>query len=463
MTARLRDALRTAAEGVPAYPVYERALATARRDRRRRVAAATGALLVLVVAGVALPLGRTPAPEPAATADAALPDRIALPPIGTLHVTDRPRLGPASVIFSGPAPRLHGWNDVNVVGVVDADSDRYRIMRMGGESLAGGLVHLSPDGRYLARPEGEQDDPGVEVIDLVTGRTRRLTSRVDDSVASTPVAWSADGGSLVVRDDVPVAFDGATYTSVLSAVTVRDNRWTRLAAGAQEARVGSVVAAAPGRLAYQYGRTVAVTGLDGRERSSFALPDGTWLAGKGAWSPDGATLTLANRRSGTDEWTLRRVDPATGRDVGALRLPAVSGVVAIRLLGWAPDGSALVAAYQPEPLAPDRPLEESTDPPSTRDGGVRTVRVLALTPGAAAPRTVLTAPDQVVDVDVADQVLRSGRIRDARPPGGVGGRFWLWTGLLAVLVTATVLYQSRQRIALWLDDRRVRRARRPGA
>ena len=213
MTARLRAALRSTAEDVPAYQVYERALATARRDRRRRLAAATGALLVLVVAGVALPLTRTQAPEPAATADAALPDRIALPPIGTLHVTDRPRLGPASVIFDGPAPRLHGWNDVNTVGVVDADSDSYRIMRMGGESLAGESVHLSPDGRHLARPHGDQDNPGVEVIDLITGRTQRLTSPVDRSVWSTPVGWSADGGSLVVDDEVPVAFEGATYTT----------------------------------------------------------------------------------------------------------------------------------------------------------------------------------------------------------------------------------------------------------
>ncbi|MGW2624863.1 hypothetical protein [Micromonospora taraxaci] len=461
MTARLRDALRSAAEDVPTYPVYERALATARRDRLRRVGVGAAALVLLAVAGVVVPLTRTPGLDLAAAANAALPDHIALPPIGTLHVTDRPRLGAASVIFDGPAPRLHGWNDVNVVGVVGADSDRYRIMRMGGESLAGRAVHLSPDGRYVARPDGDQDDPGVEVVDLVTGRTQRFTSNVDSSVWSTPVGWSADGRSLVVTDDVPVAFEGATYTTVLSAVTLAGNRWTRLAATAQEAHVGSTVAAAPGRLAYQYGRTVAVTDLAGRELSSFVLPDGTWLAGKGAWRPDGTNLTLAARGTTTTEWTLRQVDPASGRDVGPLALPAVSGVVSIRLLGWAPDGSALVAAYLPDPVAPDLPLEEQSNPP-TSDQRVRTVRVLALTPGATAPRTVLTAPDQVIAVDVADEVIRSGRVRDAQPPGGVGGRFWLWTILLTVLVTVGLLCASRQRIALWLDDRRVRRARRAG-
>ncbi|MDG4783018.1 hypothetical protein O7614_25465 [Micromonospora sp. WMMD961] len=461
MTARLRDALRSAAEDVPTYPVYERALATARRNRLRRVGVGAAALVLLAVAGVVVPLTRTPGLDPAATANAALPDHIALPPLGTLHVTDRPRLGPASVVFDGPAPRLHGWNDVNVVGVIDADSDRYRIMRIGGESVAGRTVHLSPDGRYLARPDGVQDDPpGVEVVDLVTGRTQRLSSPVDRSVWSTPVGWSADGRSLVVTDDVPVAFEGATYTTVLSAVTLAGNHWTRLTATAQEAHVGSTIAAAPGRLAYQYGRTVAVTDLAGRELSSFALPGDTWLAGKGAWRPDGTNLTLATRGADTG-WTLRQVDPASGRDVGPLALPAVSGVVSIRLLGWTPDGSALVAAYLPDPAAPDLPLEEQTDPP-TSDQRVRTVRVLALTPGATAPRTVLTAPDQVTAVDVADQVIRNGRVRDAQPPGGVGGRFWFWTFLLTMLVTVGALYASRRQIALWLDDRRVRRARRDG-
>ncbi|WP_406062229.1 hypothetical protein [Micromonospora sp. NBC_00860] len=451
MTVRLREALRSTAEDVPTYPVYERALATARRSRRRRLAAAAGAVALLALAGVTVPLTRTPALDPAA-ADAALPDRLGLPPIGTLHVTDRPRLGSASVVFTGPAPRLRGWNNTSIVGLVGADSDNYRIMRVGGEAAAGETVHLSPDGQHVARPDGEEDEPGVDVVDLGTGRTRHLRSSVTDTVASTPVGWSADGSSLVVRDEVPVAFDGATYTSVLSIVPLDGGRWTALASGAQEARFGSTVAAAPGRLAYQYGRTVTVADAQGRELSSFPLPDESWLAGKGAWSPDGATLTLATRRADTGEWTLRQVDPRTGRDGKALRLPAVTGAVSVRLLGWAPDGSALVAAHQQDPDAPERPLEEQTGPPATAEQ-VSSVRVLALTPGATAPRTVLTAPAQVNAVDIADQVIRGGRVRDAEPPGGVGGRFWLWTGLVTVLVAGAVLYGTRRRTRRWLDGR----------
>ncbi|MFI6266487.1 TolB family protein [Micromonospora sp. NPDC051006] len=453
MTARLREALRVTADGVPGYPVYERALATAHRSRRRRTAAAA-ALVLVVLAGVALPLAGTPAVDPATGARAALPDRIGLPPLGTRHASDRPALGPASVIFTGQAPRLQGWNEDGIVGVVGADADRYRIFSMGFEAPAGDQVLLSPDGRYVARPAGDSERPRVDVIDLSTGGTRRLPSRVADSVLTTPVGWSPGGARLVVRDTVPVAFDGATYRSVLSIVTLDGERWSQLASGAQEASFGSVVAFSADHLAYQYGRTVAVTDLDGRELSSFALPAESWLAGKGAWTPDGR-LTLATRQPGSTEWSLRQVDARTGSGSGSGSLPAVSDVTAIRLLGWRPDGSALVVAYQPEPASParfDQPLELDQ---RVAYGHVRSVRLLALTPGAAEPHTVTTAPEQVLAIDVADEVVRSGRVRDAEPPGGVGLRFWLWTGLIFVLVIGLAGYWSRG----WRAERRERRRR----
>ncbi|MFC3503584.1 TolB family protein [Micromonospora krabiensis] len=459
MTAQLREALRAAAADVPTYPVHDRALATARRSRRRAVLAAIAALVLVALAGAVLPLARTPAVDPAADADARLPDRIALPPLGTLHATDRPRPGPASVIFSGSSPRLRGWFRSAVVGVVGADSDRYRVLSTENESPAGEQVVLSAEGRYVATPSNSRDQPGIDVVDLVTGRTRQLRSAVADSVESDPLAWSPDGGRLVVRDKKPVASDGATYTSVLSIVTLDGERWTRLAEGAEEAHFGSAVAFAQDgtRLAYQYGATVGVADVDGRELSSFPLAGETWLAGKGAWAPDG-TLTLVSREAGTTDWNLRRVDPQ-GRDAGALRLPDVGGVAAIRLLGWNTGDSALVVAYQPDPVMLDRfaqplPMNQRTVHPD-----VRTVTVLALTPGAPAPRVVMTAPDQVLAVDVADEVIHSGRTRDARPPGGVGARFWYWAFLAAVVVTGLVAWRGREALALWRDNRRIRRAR----
>ncbi|MGW5556614.1 hypothetical protein ACWER9_05215 [Micromonospora sp. NPDC003944] len=460
MTARLRETLHAVAADVPTYPVYERALTTARRTRRRAVVAAVVALVLVALTGAVLPLTRTPAVEPASGADAALPDQVALPPIGTLHATDRPPLGPASVIFSGQAPRLQGWDEDGIVGVVSANSDRYRIFSMGYEAPAGEQVVISPDGRHVARPAGTSEAPRVDVIDLVTARTRQLRSKVADSVGTTPRAWSPDGTRLVVDDTVPTDPQRSNYRRVLSIVTLDGEHWTQLADAAQQPMFGSSVAFAAGgeRVAYQIGRVVTVADADGRRVSTLELPDESWLAGKGAWTTDGA-LTLISRKVGSTDWSLRRVDPATGRDTAPLPLPGVTGVTAIRLLGWGPDGSAVVVAYQPEPLSParfDRPLELDQ---RTAYPNVRGVRVLALTPDATAPRTLLTAPEQILAVDVADNVISTGRTRDADPPGGLGGRFWWWGLLITVVIAGIVVYRTRERLALWLDDRRVKRAR----
>ncbi|WP_203980545.1 PD40 domain-containing protein, partial [Micromonospora phaseoli] len=434
----------------------------ARRSRHRHRLAATAAAVALVaLTTMTLPLVRTPALEPAAGSPAALPDRVALPPIGTLHVTDRPLLGPAAVLFSGVAGRLKGWNDANRVGVVGADSDRYRIMPMGYEAPAGEVVLLSPDGRYVARPAGSHERPRVDIVDLATGRTRQLNGGPAASTSIEPAAWSPDGRQLVVRYIAPTDPPRAGHRAVLGVVTLDGERWTRLAEGGLQAIFGSPVAftAAGDRIAFQVGRSVTVSKPDGTALSSLLLPADSWLAGKGAWSADGRWLTVTTRRADNTDWSLRRLDPATGRDAGPLDLPTVSGTTAIRLLGWGPDGSALVVAYEPGPVAQDRfdqPLEMDQ---RTAYGNVGGVQVLALMPGATGPRTVLTAPAEVLAVDVADEVIRSGRTRQASPPGGVGGRFWFWTTLTVVVWAGIAVYRCRENLALWLDDRRVRRAR----
>ncbi|MEU7850186.1 hypothetical protein AB0B74_04615 [Micromonospora parva] len=56
-------------------------------------------------------------------------------------------------------------------------------------------------------------------------------------------------------------------------------------------------------------------------------------------------------------------------------------------------------------------------------------------------------------------MISAGRTRAANPPGGLGGRFWFWTILITVVVAGIVVYRNRSGLALWLDDRRVRRAR----
>ncbi|MFI7608988.1 TolB family protein [Micromonospora sp. NPDC049366] len=463
MTARLREALRSTAAAAPTYPVYERALSTARRSRRRRTAAALAALVLVVLAGAALPVPLRPDATPAAGAPAALPDRIGLPPLGTLHATDRPAFGPASVIFSGQAGRLQGWDEDGGIGIVAAGSDDYRKISMGYEAPVGEKVVLSPDGRYVARPSGSAERPRIDVIDLVTRRVRQLAPAASGSVDTVPAAWSPDGTRLAVRDSVPTGPERADYRHVLSVVPLDGRAPVRLAELPSGPVAGWPVAFAPdgSRLAYQVGRSVTVAAADGGASTSFPLPDESWLAGKGAWTADGR-LTVATRRAGTTTWSLRRVDPGTGRETGGPTLPAVAGVTAIQLLGWAPGGSAVVVAYRPEPLAPTRFDEPLDLDQRVAYGNVRAVRVLALDPGGAEPRTLMTAPEQVLAVDVADQVIASGRTRDAHPPGGVGGRFWYWTVLTTLLVAGVAVFRGRERLALWRDDRRVRRARRAG-
>ncbi|MEU2614228.1 hypothetical protein ABZ570_21990 [Micromonospora sp. NPDC007271] len=458
MTARLREVLHTAAADVPAYPVYEQALASARRHRRRTVLAAGAALVLVAVAGLVLPLAGTPAVDRAAGADAALPDRVGVPPFGSLHATDWPRLGPASVIFTGQAPGLMYGDEGSIITLVGADADRYRIIKGEIEAQAGGDTVLSPDGRLVAfRSVGLA--PRVEIVDLVTGRSRTVSSGVPGTVLTGPAGWSPDGRALIVWDTVPANPERSAYRQMLSIVWLDGERRTRLA-DESEGLAWPAFAPDGARLAFQTGRTVTVTELDGRRLSSFTLAPETELAGKGAWSTDGRALTVT-RRDG-DSWSLRRVDPATGRDLGAIDTPAVSGVTAIRLLGWAADGSAWVVAYQPAPDAPgafNAPLEMDQ---RLAYGNVGSVRVLALRRGAEAPTTLLTAPQDVVSIDVSNDVIHSGRTRDASPPHGVGPRFWYWGVLITVLVAGIAAYRNREGLALWLHNRRTRQARRLG-
>ncbi|WP_262282259.1 hypothetical protein [Micromonospora sp. MA102] len=435
MSVRLREALREAAAEVPAYPVHDRAVRTARRTRRRMAAAVAAVLVLVALVPLAVRGGERPGIAPVGAGGPALPDRIGLPGFGTLRATDRPRLGPASVVFSGQARGLTGLIDENgTVGIVGADADRYRTWTVGHEAPAGEQVLLSPDGRRIAVPAGSGDRPRIDVVDLVDGTVRRLPSPRPGSTLTEPTGWAPDGSALVVRDTTPTNPEGSAYANTLSLVRLDTGRAVRLLETDQVPVFGTPVAftADGSRLAYQVGDKVLVTSADGRSITSFPLPPESGLAGKGAWLPDG-TLALVSHDPGTDRWRLRRVDP-TGKDLGVLALPAVAGVTTIRLLGWQADGTAMVVAYRPEPNSPasfEGPLEMDQ---RTAYGNVRTVRVLGLAPGAGAPTTLLTAPDQVLAIDVSDAVVRAGRVRAADPPAGPGGRVWWAAGAVALVV-----------------------------
>ncbi|GGM55928.1 hypothetical protein GCM10011608_45960 [Micromonospora sonchi] len=129
---------------------------------------------------------------------------------------------------------------------------------------------------------------------------------------------------------------------------------------------------------------------DGVPTGSFAVPAGSRLAGKGAWSPDGRALALvADQRFSS---TVSFVDATSGKPTGAA-LPTQEGVATQRLLGWHPDGAAVVAAYLPERDAPATFDIRDEDNHPTNFAAVRRVELRALTPAGAA-RTLLSPPDR---------------------------------------------------------------------
>ncbi|HEX2772009.1 MAG TPA: hypothetical protein VHN18_06215 [Micromonosporaceae bacterium] len=447
MTVRLREALREATDGLPAYPVYERALATARRTRLRAAAAAAAVLVTVAVMVWSVPVRQLSEVSPS-TGSGALPDRIATPPVGTLRVTDPFPIGSAALLFGGM-----GRDDT--VGVVDADSDRYRVLHAGALAPAGGVVLLSPDGARLAYPSSGFTRPRVDIVDLTDGSVQKVAAVADGSLQTSPLGWSPDGRRLVVIDRVPANPERSAYREVLSLVEPGTGTTVHLATAGDNVSVvpGYAVAFAPDnqKLAFQVEDTVTITDLAGTPRRTFHLPADEVLAGKGAWTPDSRALTMAKRQG--DRWTLATIDPATGAraDLGvppvsgcSWRMPRPDGcVTAIRLLGWGPDGAAFVVAYQPDPATSIDFADPMEIDQRIAYGHVRTVRLLSLRPGAAAPITRMTAPDDVLAVDVADGVIGAGLTRVADPPDRRGPRFWFWLVVVAAGAVAAAVFGWR--------------------
>ena len=426
MSETLRQALRDEAERAGSYAVYDRTLRTARRRRRRRlasVAAGIAAVLVLLLAGLPGALAHrafTPAGPPA---DApSLPDRLGFPPAFHPGIRDSPP-GPASVVFGGQgfpistiAQLLDGEGDLAVVG---ARSEIYRTWLVSGfEVHAGEDVLLSPDGARLAMPSSMRT--GVaSVVDLRTGAAARLGA-FEPTADVTPLAWSPEGERLAVQ----VSADGQDW---IALVNVSNGRWQRLGDVDRSGLVGGFnLAFAPDgrRLAYQVGDRLTVMDLDRDEQIVRTVPADVRLAGKGAWTPDGTTLMMV-RRDPNRSWQLVAQDPVSGvtREVG---WTGGTDLTALRLIGWGPDGDPVVVAFRVEPSVPPEVRDRAT--PETAYQVVHSIKVLSL-PRVGAPRTLLTAPHNLMSIDVADQVIAGGRVRPGNPP-----RYGPLTGVSALLV-----------------------------
>ncbi|GAB3155181.1 hypothetical protein GCM10027290_51010 [Micromonospora sonneratiae] len=470
MTSKLTEAMRDNVAGVPAYVSYEGLVAEAGLRRRHRAIVAAGVVLVLVLGVVMAPrlVGWRGQSRPVGAAAGAsealsLPDRVGTPQWGGWSVQRRP-LGAASMIFTSE----NWWYEpvsTGTVAAVSAGTDEYRLLSDGWGTRAGEESILSGDGDLVATPN--------QLVDLRTGKTRGLPT-VGGTEDTFPVAWSRDGDRLAVvglkgryvrQWDGSVEAHPATRT-VLAVWELAANQLTTVAdVDPRTLFYGWLAAFSPdGRmLAYQSGRTVTVVTIGSEGRSQFTVPDDTQLAGKGAWTPDGRGLTLVTQRrcctgdAYASKWLLRIVDPSSGADLAAKPFAEQAGLVALRLLGWAPDGAAVVARYHPRPGT--KVVGFGVEDGITF-GGWTEYRTDVVALSGSDIRGLLTGTgEQMHGVDIADEVIASGRTHPGKmPPGGMGPEYRMYLKiaglvLVGVLVIAGILLTN-------LIIRRKRRRRR---
>lgn len=429
-----------------------------RRRRRIRITAA-GCAVAVLVSVPAVPLlagwsGRPPTPPAEPTP--VVPSTVYAPLPGQRDVRDDPP-GPATLIVSGEGP----FRGSDVLGgyegrtVVVGRDGRYRLVDGADEGEVGSAFHLSPDGRYLAAsgPVDGAEDLAVEataLVDLSTGRVRGLPHGL-------PVGWAPDG-RLLVRH--------GTAGLRLLGVGTGEIRSLPLAVGGGD-RLVAAFSADGRRLAVEVGDRLRILDLVSGAEQVLPRRVGSRLAGAGAWTPDGR-LAVWDLVSGCAEGcelpmpgvgefrlTLRDPDPDDNRTPGTDADPGsepgsdggsdpgfglVDGQLP-RLLGWLPDGSAVVRTYRPQTPAAD-------------DAGG--AELVALRPDGGRARLV-DLPASAHDVDVARDLLLAGRFGGTPPPltdrlldwlaGMVGQLVWIGAVVVAVTVARRLWRRLRRALA----------------
>jgi hypothetical protein len=181
----------------------------------------------------------------------------------------------------------------------------------------------------------------------------------------------------------------------------------------------------------------------GKRGLPITLEPRRYLAGPGAWTPDGRIAfwdTVAGCEEecqgpvpGVGEFRLSFADPRSGATVPGPALDVVRGHTP-RLLGWQPDGDVIVQTYQP----PHGVLRAEGGP-----------QVIALRPGGGQT-LLIDLPDQAHSVDVAQDLLRADRFggapsRTARLGDWLRGLANPLTLVAAALLGALVVRYLRRR------------------
>lgn len=409
-------------------------------------------LFIVLIALTMQPLGAAEPPRPVVTADATtfgLPDRIDAPRWAK-PLTESPP-GRAAVVFGGPRTEFVGFGDISRFGSVGPSG-----YRMSGHWWDSDEIHLgeeillSPDGTRVVWAENF-----LHVVDFATGRLRqvplpypgrRWALGAEGPLFSEVLAWSPDGRWVAIAE----ILGGSDFQrwSGLGIIDVQTGAYRRLTSVDGEFFPGHTAAFSPDgqRIAYQGGNRMSIVDINGTPGSSTTLESGALLAGKGAWTPDGSAIAIAVPLRcclpvNTD-WNLRFIAASTGESAADRGLAVIKGATAVRILGWNSTDRAVVVAFRPELF-----LDRFPNIVRTSFANVQRVDIVALEPGET-PALLLTSPDQVLSIDIADQAIAGGAIVPAPPnplfpPTDVLIGFALFTGIVFLIVTGVVYVTIR--------------------
>jgi hypothetical protein len=342
--------------------------------------------------------------------DGGLPRAVQLPWHWQANAEANPP-GLAAVVATGALSGLQ--TDTSSQFLVVGRNGSYRSLYPAGAPLhAGGDVHLSPDGRYLAMPYLHRYElAGLSITDLTTGHSRTVDLPRHDRTAV--LGWRPDGSSLLVGlvtgDTVRIALIEITdgmITTLATASGAADLRRWRFAFSPDSERVAMAI-----------GGELRLVDGHGTTMWTVALAPGRTLAGGGAFTPDGQRVALVHSEpcegpcSVAPPWIVTYVDSADGTATHGPLLPRIIAAE-IRAIGWsgptpASPGGLVVVRYLP--------ADSAIGAARSEQAGSETIGpadLYELAPGAPA-RLVLDAPYEVTDIDVAADLVGAGRFGDS--------------------------------------------------
>ncbi len=364
----------------------------------------------------------------------AVPGKLHLPWMWQATVEQDPR-GPASVLFTGSGLGLSGSDLIDhegKVAVVGRDGS-YRMMLYGGSEVTpGDDVLLSPNGTFVAQgfKAGAEKDGWVVVTDLGTGKSRAFRGVNGATCCGRPVAWAPDGKSLLAIDfnQEPTHFDPVTGTGVQPArlwLLDLTTGGTRQIVGdlgdLNKLRSASLAAFSPDgkRIAVTVGDELRMIDVTGRTLWTSTLEPGRYLAGTAAFTPDDTKIvTVAVEGCRTDcdapalaarQWHVGYLDARTGTNADGPPIDPVTGM-AVRAVGWRHGTDLAAVVYQPDRRLSKEMLAGTTGTGLTETGHVTLVALRQ----SHAPEVLLDPPNEVLALDVAQDLLRSGRVRRTR-------------------------------------------------